>query len=284
MKKFFWVLALCFAVSIRVDSQIITTIAGTGVAGIAGDGGPATAAQLEACTCIEFDGHGNLYIGDVNAHVIHKIDAVTGIITVFAGMLDSMGYSGDYGPATAAKLKDPCFMAFDKVGDLFFSDEGNNVIRMVDTNGIITTFAGTGLTGSAGDGGAATLATFEQVAGIAFDDSDNLYLVDGNAYKVRKIDYGTNIIHTLVGNGVAGFMGDGGAASAAELNFPIDIYFDKKGNYYIADYQNYRVRKVDISTGIITTVVGMGAWAYSGDGVPATTAPLTPHCMILDSY
>ena len=189
MKKCVWII-LVFLVCIcpKGDSQIITTIAGNGTEGIGGNGGPATAAQLGGITCIQFDKYGNLYIGDANTYVVHKVDT-NGIITVFAGTLGSAGYTGDGGPATAAQLHYAGFMAFDKAGDLYVSDEGNNVIRKVDTSGIITTYAGTGLSGSSGDGGPAIAATFEEAAGIAVDDSDNLYIVDNIAFKVRRVNH-----------------------------------------------------------------------------------------------
>ncbi len=179
------------------------------------------------------------------------------------------GFSGDGGPATKAKLDLPIAVAVDREGNLYISDEENYRIRKVDKEGIITTFAGTGKAGYSGDGSPATSARLTDPGGLAFDDRGNLYLADYTS--VRKIDP-SGTITTVAGTGRAGFSGDGGPAAKAKLT-AYDIAFDSKGNMYIADSDNQRIRKVDKAS-IITTVVGSGKKGYSGDGGPATEAAL----------
>jgi hypothetical protein len=163
-------------------------------------------------------------------------------------------------------------VALDSKGNLYIADNNNNVIRRVDgVTGIITTFAGTGVYGYTGDGGAATTATFNTILGVDVDSQGNVYISDGNNV-IRKVNVATGIITTFAGNGTGGFSGDGGPATSASLNSPYSISFDAAGNGYITDTYNNRVRKVNATTGIITTVVGNGSPTYCGDGGPAVAA------------
>ncbi len=219
---------------------IITTIAGTGVAGFSGDGGQATAAELNSQNGIAFDALGNLYIADGSNNRIRKVNTA-GVITTIAGTGTS-GFSGDGGEATSAEINNPSPVAFDALGNLYFAD-GTNHIRMINTAGIITTFAGTGVQGFNGDGGQATAAAFNFPNGIALDAVGNLYIADFQNNRIRKVNT-VGIIITIAGTGIDGYNGDGGQANAAEINFPGGLFLDNGGNLFIADQKNFRIRKV----------------------------------------
>jgi ribosomal protein S30 len=255
----------------KVDTNgIITTVAGNGVYGYSGDGGPATQAMLRWPYGGAVDASGNLYIADMDNNRIRKVNA-NGIITRVAGN-GIEGFSGDGGPAAQARLYWPAAVAVDGFGQLYIADSGNNRIRKVDTKGIITTVAGNEMSGYNGDGGPATEATLDYPHGVAVDASGNLYIGDMNNYRIRKVD--TNgIITTIAGGMGGGYAGDGGPATQAQLYFPQGVALDTSGNLYIADNENNCIRKVD-ANGIITTVAGNGTWGYSGDGGPATQAKL----------
>ena len=253
-------------------SQTITTIAGTS-AGYSGDGGPATAAQLNQPTGIAFDAAGNTYIADDANNVIRKIGISTGIITTVAGT-GTAGYSGDGAAATAAQLNAPWGVRVDAANNIYIADASNNVIRKVDgTTGIITTIAGTGVAGYSGDGGLATSAQLNFCSGVAVDGAGNIYISDDNNDYIRKVDI-SGIITTIAGTGVCGYSGDGGPATAAAICFPVGLQTDAAGNVYLSDNGNSVVRKINVSTGIITTIAGNGTSGYSGDGGPATSARL----------
>ncbi|MBT4497741.1 MAG: hypothetical protein HOC74_08470 [Gemmatimonadetes bacterium] len=260
----------------RIDAVtgIITTVAGTGVAGPAGDGGLAVSAQLNNPNGIYVDGPGNIFFADQGNHRVRRIDAVTGIVTTIAGT-GIAGYLGDGGPATAARLNIPTRMSADSAGNLFFGDQSNNRVRRIDAvTGFITTVAGTGVAGSAGDGGLAVSAQLNNPNGVYVDDADNLYIATLGDHRVRRIDAATGIITTVAGTGAAGPAGDGGLAVSAQLNQPFKVVKDAIGNLYIADALNHRVRRIDATTGIITTVAGTGVAGYSGDGADPVNAQL----------
>ena len=202
------------------------------------------------------------------------------IINLFAGN-DTAGFGGDGGPATSARLYSPGGVAKDPGGNIYISDSHNNRIRCVNTAGIITTFAGTGLSGYSGDGGSASLATLANPSGIATDLSGNLYVADYYNNCIRKIS-AAGIITTFAGNDSAGYKGDGGPATAAWLFGPTSVAADIAGNVYIADNLNSRVRKVD-TTGIITTIAGNGLTSFSGDGGPAINAELDARSVAVDN-
>jgi sugar lactone lactonase YvrE len=220
---------------------IITTVAGTGTPGFSGDGGPAVDAELDLPWDVAVDISGNLYIADYNNHRVRRVDA-SGNITTVAGD-GTPGYSGDGGPATSASLCGPSGVALDAAGNLYIAEACNNRIRKVDTSGIITTFAGNGTAGYAGDGGPATSARLNGPDGLAFDTAGSLYVGDSGNHRVREVA-STGIISTFAGNGVAGYSGDGGPASSASLNRPRGVATDGMGSVYVADQGNQRIRKV----------------------------------------
>ena len=232
-------------------SGIISTIAGTGVLGHSGDGGPATAAKLNSPIGIAVDHSGNIFVADGNNYCVRKINTL-GIITTIAGIGGVTGYSGDGGPADSAKLTFVGDVAVDTIGNVYIADYTNDVIRKVNTLGIISTIIGTGSAGFSGDGGPATAAELEGPSGVIVDKTGNVYVTDFHNNRIRKIDT-SGIITTIAGTGTAGFSGDGGPAIAAQLNNPSDLVIDDNGNLIIADLYNNRIRKFntkDITTGL----------------------------------
>ena len=269
----------------KVDpSGIITTVAGNGTSGFSGDGGPATSASLRGPRGVAVDGDGNLLIADAYNDRIRKVDP-SGIITTVAGNSAS-GFSGDGGPAANARFDFPQGVAVDGAGNLFIADSQNQRIRKVDPSGIITTVAGGGVgtRGFTGDAGPATSARLWSPGGVAVDGAGNLFIADSNGQRVRKVDAsGTITTVAGAGSGRPGFVGDGGPATEATLQFPRGLAVDGAGNLFIADTQNHRIRKVD-SSGVITTVAGNGTSGFSGDGGPATEASLAaPGGVAVDS-
>ena len=289
---------------------IISTYAGSGIYGTAGDGGQAIQASLGGIASVALDHSGNLYLGDISFHNIRKVapdgtistllntgiaapwglacdhsdnlyiaDANANIVfrlspqgtlTNFAGT-GTAGYPGDGAAATKAQLSNPNGVSTDNVGNVYITDTGNNVIRKVDTQGIITTVAGN-VSNSyilLGDGLPATSAglLFPQAAGV--DKDGNLYISDLANNRIRKVTT-DGIIHTAVGGGVAA-AGDGGPATSAQINGPYGATLDNAGNLYVADSLNNKVRKV-APDGTISTFAGTGAQGSSGDGGPATQA------------
>jgi sugar lactone lactonase YvrE len=252
----------------KVDTHgTITTVAGTGEAGFSGDGGPATKAQLDVPFAVAVDREGNLYITDENNYRIRKVDK-EGIITTFAGTGEG-GYSGDGGPATSAKLIDPGGLSFDAKGNLYVADYKS--VRKIDPSGTITTVAGTGELGYSGDGGPATEAKLTAYD-LALDHKGNIYICDLENQRIRKVDR-DGIIHTVAGTGKKGYSGDGGPATKAALKDPWGVAVDREGNVYIADHHNRVVRKVD-PKGKITTIAGTGEAGFNREEGPATKVTL----------
>ena len=221
------------------------------------------------------DGAGNLYIADRGNHRIRRVDA-TGTIITLAGT-GERGYSGDGGPAVQAQLFSPRGVAVDRAGNLYIADNVNHRVRRVDANGIITTNAGSGGVvfnggGFSGDGGPAVQAQLSWPEGVAVDGGGNLFIADTLNRRIRRVD-ANGTITTLVGTGYIGYSGDGGPAVEAQLSWSQGVAVDGAGNLYIADRDNHRIRRVDV-TGTITTLAGTRERGYSGDGGPAVEAQL----------
>ncbi len=252
----------------------ISTIAGIGVRGYSGDGGPATQALLGDPVGVAVDGNGNVYIADADNHRIRRVEAATGTISTIAGT-GERDYSGDGGPATQAEFRDPVGVAVDGNGNVYIADADNHRIRRVEAaTGTISTIAGTGERGYSGDGGPATEAELGYPSGVTVDGAGNLYIADEGDDRIRKVEAATGTISTIAGTGEWGYSGDGGPAIEAQLSEPHGVAVDAVGNVYVTDYWNHRVRKVDAVTGTISTIVGTGEWGYSGDGGPASEAQL----------
>ena len=260
---------ICLAVALTcgqfLAAQVkVFTVAG----GYGGDTKAATKAGLQFPQFAARDTAGNVYISDYLNHRIRKVDT-SGIITTLAGN-GLAGFSGDGGPAKSAKIDLPKGITVDLTGSVIFADGGNNRIRKVSTTGIITTIAGTGVAGFAGDGGLATAALINQPNGVAVDQSGNVLIADLNNQRIRKIDT-AGVITTVAGNGTAGFSGDGGPATSASLNNSYTVLPGLANDFYIADTDNERVRHVN-SAGTISTFAGSGSHTCTGDGGPATAA------------
>jgi len=248
----------------------ITTVAGTGESGFSGDSGPAVRARLNFPRGVAVDNAGNLLIADSGNHCVRRVDP-SGTITTIAG-IGAWGFSGDGGPAVAARLNSPGGLVVDSAGNLFIADRFNHRIRRVDPSGTITTIAGTGEGGFGGDGGPAAAAQLNSPNGVAVDSAGNLYIADINNHRIRRV-HPSGVITTIAGTLSSGFSGDGGPAVAVRLSLPTGVAVDGTGNLFIAQSLNDRIRQVDPS-GIITTIAGTRQKRFSGDNGPATQARL----------
>ena len=274
LKKLFALSCLALAAA-GSNAQTISTFAGNGTAGYAGDNVAATSTSLSTPYGVAVDGMGNVYIADYGNNRIRKVDGTTGIITTIAGTGVS-GYSGDNGPATAAQLQGPRGITVDPFGNVVFSDYANNRIRKINmTTGVITTIAGVGGSPTyvaSDDGGPATAARLGFAWGVTYDSDGNLYIADNQNCRIRKVGP-TGIITTIAGNGNCFVSGDGGQATDARIQYPTGVAIDGAYNLIIADDGNNRIRKVTPS-GIITTLAGSAVYGFTGDGGPSTAAKL----------
>lgn len=245
---------------------VISAVAGTGSAGFSGDGGQATAAQLDAPRDVAVDSAGNVFLTDSGNSRIRKINT-SGVISTYAGT-GTAGLSGDGGPATAAQLSSPRGVDLDSSGNLYFADY-NNTVRKIAPNGTITRVAGTGVAGSSGDGGQATSATLSQPVDVVIDSAGNLYVSAFAGNRIRKVNT-AGVMSTIAGTGSSTSSGDGGAATAAGLDQPAGLDVDANDNLYVSEYDGNVIRK--ISGGLITRVAGNRSAGFYGDGGSALSA------------
>jgi hypothetical protein len=249
-------------------ADVVTTVAGTGEQGFAGDGGAATSALLDSPAGVAVDGVGNIYIADQYNNRIRKVSS--GTISTIAGT-GVGGFSGDNGAATSATLNHPTALAVDGAGNLYIADTDNHRIRKISGT-TITTVAGDGEQFFAGDGGAATAAGLDSPNGVAVDGTGNIYIGDTHNQRVRVVNT-SGVISTLAGNGSKSYGGDGGTAANASLARPRGLSVDAAGSIYVADSDNNRIRVI-ATTGKIATGAGNGSQGFGGDGGAATSAIL----------
>jgi sugar lactone lactonase YvrE len=258
----------------KLSGRALTTVAGTGIPGFSGDGGPAVAAALNAPHALAADEAGRLLIADTFNHRIRRIDR-TGIITTIAGT-GAAAYAGDDGPASAAALNGPQDLAIDRSGQILIADTYNAVIRRIDAQGRITTFAGSE-PGLGGDGGPAAKALINIPGALAIDAAGVVYISDAGNSRIRRVDL-TGTIETIAGNGGgsglggAGFAGDGGPAKDSKAFSAMGLGLGGAGDLYVSDSGNNRVRVV--RQGRMATLVGAGRTGFSGDGGRASAALL----------
>jgi uncharacterized protein (TIGR03437 family) len=271
-------------------SGTLTRVAGDYTPGYSGDGGPATDAQLDPphelvsayATGLSVDAAGNVYIPDSLAGRVRKV-TTSGAITTVAGdgTEQHANSSGEGGPAIDAFLGLPNHLTFDSAGNLYIAEGIYGLVHKVTPAGILTTVAGGGQNSKQiGDGGPAVGAYIASAVGVAIDGAGNLFISDPPSNRVRKVSP-AGIITTFAGTGVAGYSGDAGAATSAQLSSPQDLAVDAAGNLYITD-QSYRIRKVT-PAGVVTTVAGNGAWGYSGDGGAAMSTAIAPKGLAIDA-
>ncbi|MGA8492259.1 MAG: hypothetical protein WB711_17665 [Terriglobales bacterium] len=283
-----------------VSSGTISTVVGTGDVGWTGDGGAATSARLNNPLGVTVDGAGDIFIADTGNIVIREV--ASGTITTIAGdgttcFLEAGLICGDGGPATQAQLNSPTTTAVDAAGNVYIADPVENRVRKVDTSGMISAFAGTGVAGFKGDNGPANLALLKHPYGVAVDASGNVYIADSYNSRIRCVLVVANgcggstapvgDIVTFALDGKSADSGDGGPALQAAMERPFQVAFDPAGNLYIGGGVYQVVRKIDITTGIITTVAGNilhpGKQGFAGDGGPATEATLDNSGLSVDA-
>jgi sugar lactone lactonase YvrE len=263
----------CAVREVNASTGDITTIAGIDTnepnasCGYSGDGGPATSAQLYYPDNVFVDSKNNIYIADTENHVIRVVTA--GTINTIAGIPNEPGYSGDGGPATGARLSYPSAVSEDGAGNLYIADQYNHRIREINAvTGIITTVAGNGQAGFSGDG-IATQNSLYYPTGVSADVNGNLFIADQSNNRLRWVSTG-GIMTTFAGNGTAGYNGDGGPATSAELYYPANLWEDASGNFLVADEYNYRVRAITAFAALNTSA---GSLNFPLESVGATTPP-----------
>ena len=262
----------------RVDlaTGVITTVAGTGAEGYSGDGGPAVSATLNQIYALIIDANNDIYVVDRLNAAVRRIEAATGIITTVAGTGEP-GYSGDGGPGNMAQLREPNDVFLDGRGGLLIADIQDQRVRRLDlATGIIITFAGNGEKERAGDGGPAKQAGILGARAVCMDSKGNTYICEREGHGVRKVD-ANGMMSTFAGTGERGYEGDGGPAITATWNGPKAIRCDLQDNIIVVDTENHAIRRIDATTGTITTIAG-GHQGGDGDGGNATEAGLDrPH-------
>ena len=263
---------------------VITTVAGTGVAGFTGDGGLATNARLDFPLGVAIDAAGNLYIVDSGNARIRKVNSQTGVITTIAGN-GLTRFNGDGGPAIDATINNPQSVALDAAGNLYIADLGNNRIRKVTVaDGLISTVAGTGVLGFGGEGDLATTASLNLPTEVVFDQAGNMIIADAGNNRIRMVSKADGRIQTIAGTGVRGFSGDNGPAKEATLNLPVSLALDVAGNLYFSDRGNQRIRRIAAATQIVTTIAGTSTNGFGGEALVAIASPLnSPTGLAIDT-
>jgi DNA-binding beta-propeller fold protein YncE len=264
----------------RVDARtgVITTIAGNGEAGFAGDGAPAVQASLNEPYGIAIDRAGNIFVADRLNRRVRRIDAANGTITTLAGTGEP-ACSGDGGPAARAGLAEPNGLALDAdERHLYIADVADHRVRIVDlSSGSIATFAGTGAPEHGGDDGPAAEARIFGARAVKLGPDGTIYILERQGSSLRAVDAATGIITTVAGTTERGYSGDGGPALAAVFDAPKEMAIDPDGNILIVDTENHAIRRIDRGTGVVTTIAG-GRQGTGGDGGPAAAAGLDrPH-------
>ncbi|RWY48016.1 NHL domain-containing protein [Mucilaginibacter gilvus] len=260
-----------------ITSTAISTIAGTGIDGYTGDGGPATAALISAKAGILVSKTGDIYFCDRSNNLVRKIAAADGKISTIAGSFGkSGGMYANNSAATDATLAFPVFMAMDAANNIYVTESLGNRISKISPDGKINCIAGCSMfpqQGFSGDGGPATAAELREPQGIAVDDAGNIYFADLSNYRIRKINASDGKISTIAGTGDRNYSGDGGPAITAGLSV-LDLSLDAAGDIYFTDFTSDRIRKISKATGIVTTIAGTGARGSTGNGGLATAAKL----------
>lgn len=259
--------------TITVHAASVSTFAGNGTKGYAGDGGAATSAQLADPGGIALGPDGALYICDTANHRIRRVDR-EGKITTIAGTGEK-GWSGDGGPATAAKLAEPYEVRFDAAGNVYWVERlSHSVRRVAAKTGVITTIAGTGAPGFSGDDGPATKAQLNEPHSIALDRGGDLYIADVKNHRIRKVAMKSGIITTLAGTGERKPTEDGASFTMTALAGPRALAFDRNGNLWVALREGNAVYRLDLDEGTIYHVAGTGQKGNTGDGGPAASATM----------
>jgi streptogramin lyase len=268
-------LLIAFLCPLLVGAAEIKTIAGAGKSGYSGDGGPGPAGALANPYGLVIGPDGALYICEVDNHIIRRLDLKTQQLSTVAGN-GKRGYSGDGGPARSASLNQPYEIRFDRAGNMFFVEMQNHLVRRVDRKtGSISTVAGTGTAGFAGDGGPAVKAQFRQPHSISFDRAGLLYIADIGNHRIRRVNLKTGLIETFAGTGDRQPTPNGAPVKGTPLNGPRAIDFDRRGDMFLALREGNAVYRIDMRRLTIHHIAGAGAKGYTGDGGPARDALLS---------
>jgi streptogramin lyase len=274
VNRIYSTLAVLICTSRLQAAAVLTDIAGTGVAGSGGDGGPATQAQLNNPYGLVRGPDGALWFADYAANVVRRI-AKDGVISTVIGN-GLAGYTGDGGPARAASLNHPHEIRFDRGGNLFVADAGNNAIRRYDVKSrLITTVAGNGKPGYAGDGGLAAGAQLKNPISLQFDPAGNLFIADIGNQVIRRVDAHTGVITTFAGTGRTGETPDGAPIAGTPLSGPRSLDFDRAGNLWLVTREGNQLLRFDLAAGVIHHEAGTGKKGFTGNGGTAMAATLS---------